>query len=403
MLDTFADFIARLKCDGFSHHEPEKARCQDFTRSLRSADYVDIDYDSTSQVLDFSVFWTNTPEEGWNEVINGPNSKSDKVEFGLLGADSAPDPEDLKVGGLLATIGTDKKLSKYHHSEDKIYPNGLPRTRLTEITEPTVFHFPSRHHSLPEPASYTVSFSKPTGLHPTLSVIIPQSALTRPPAPEYQECSLHTYLTLPSSIFGDQYQLGTTDPLFLASHNLAGLRAHAGETDLEAPDWAVTSWGSTWLFDLATPPEESLDQAANWTATIPLHLRYLRPAEESGYETVHVPWPVVFWACSSDDETPLGLNPFDRMSLGWDGHFGPHTLFYQFRPDGDPLVEEIDVPVLHKEAGFGLFQTRNIEIATSVVISLGFLWVLWRLVIVACSSGIRANTPTKDESHKKKE
>ncbi|KAJ5223552.1 hypothetical protein N7468_008094 [Penicillium chermesinum] len=263
-----------------------------------------------------------------------------------------------------------------------------------------MFHFPSRHHYLHESASYTVSFSKPTGLHPTLSITLPQSALARPPAPERQECGLNTYLTLPSAVFGDQYQLATTDSLFLTSHNLARLRAYAGETDLEAPDWAVQRWGSTWLFELATP--ESLDQGSNWTATIPLHLRYLDPSE-SGYRAVNVPWPVVFWACSSDDETPLGVNPFDRTSLGWDSLFGPRTLFYQLSPNGERLVEEIDVPVLQKKPGEGFFQTRNIEIVTSAVILLGFLWVLWRLVAVAWFSGIRTTKPAKASDQKKKE
>lgn len=99
----------------------------------------------------------------------------------------------------------------------------------------------------------------------------------------------------------------------------------------------------------------------------------------------------------------MGMNPFDRTTLGWDSLFNPHTLFYQLRPDAERLVEEIDVPVLQDKNGQGLFKTRNIEIATSAVIGLGFLWVLWRLAVVAWSSGIRANKPTKDEQHKKKE
>src|SRR3954452_15863481 len=122
-----------------------------------------------------------------------------------------------------------------------------------------MFSFPSRHQPLLEPASNTVSFTPPTGLHPTMSISMPRSSLKRPPASSEATCALHTYLTLPSTIFGDQYQLGTTDNLFLESHNLIALRALAGEMDLEAPDWVVNRWGSNWLLELATPLEDSAD------------------------------------------------------------------------------------------------------------------------------------------------
>lgn len=234
-----------------------------------------------------------------------------------------------------------------------------------------------------------------------MSITMSRSALKRPPAPDDATCALHTYLTLPSSVFGDQYQLGTSDPLFLESHNLAALRAVSGETDLEAPDWAVQRWGSNWLFELATPSTDS--PQSNWTATIPLHLRYLHPSE-SGYQTVHVPWPVVFWACTAEDGTKMGVNPFDRTNLGWDGLFGPRTMFYQLRPESEHLVESVEVPVL-KLTGEGLFKAKNIELGTCFAIVLGFLWVLWRLVRVSGSSGVSSESrPVRSaEGHDKKE
>lgn len=33
------------------------------------------------------------------------------MEFGLLGADAGLEPEEIKMGGLLAVVGQDKKLS----------------------------------------------------------------------------------------------------------------------------------------------------------------------------------------------------------------------------------------------------------------------------------------------------
>jgi hypothetical protein len=234
-----------------------------------------------------------------------------------------------------------------------------------------------------------------------MSISMPRSSLKRPPAPSEATCALHTYLTLPSTIFGDQYQLGTTDNLFLESHNLIALRALAGEMDLEAPDWVVNRWGSNWLLELATPPEDSANpsDSSNWTVTIPLHLRYLPPSE-TGYRSAHVPWPVVFWACTSEEGTKMGVNPFDRTNLGWDGLFGPRTVFYQLQPTSGRLVEDIEVPVLRLEDE-GLFRAKNIELGTCVVITLGFFWVLWRLARVAWSSGtgLKSSKPV----HEKKE
>lgn len=221
-----------------------------------------------------------------------------------------------------------------------------------------------------------------------MSISISPAALERPPAPSDATCALHTYLTLPSTIFGDKYQLATTDLLFLESHNLASLRAISGETDLEAPDWAVKHWGSTWLFELAPPTNTDTPIPSNWTATIPLHLRYLEPSE-SGYRSTRVPWPVVFWACTAEDGSKMGVNPFDRTNLGWDGLFGARTMFYQLRPQSDLLVEELNVPVLRLKDGEGLFQARNIEVGTSIVIMLGFLWVLWRLLRVGTKDSQR--------------
>ncbi|KAJ5518049.1 Glycosylphosphatidylinositol-mannosyltransferase I PIG-X/PBN1 [Penicillium expansum] len=375
-IQPLVKYIQNTICDQSPTDGPE---CDTGANALLSADSVDIDYDSSSHTLTVSGLWTRPPTGGWTDEIKKPASAADQVEFGLLGADAGLEPEEIKMGGLLAVVGQDKKL------------------------KPTMFSFPSRHQPLTEPSSYTVSFAPPTGLHPKMSISMPRSSLKRPPAPSDATCALHTYLTLPSTIFGDQYQLATTDPLFLESHNLVALRALAGEMDLEAPDWVVQRWGSNWLLELATPPEiedaVSTPDPSNWTATIPLHLRYLPPSE-TGYRTAHVPWPVVFWACTTEDDTKMGINPFDRTNLGWDGLFGPRTLFYQLQPAGDRLVEEIDVPVLRLE-GNGYFQGKHIELGTCVVISLGFMWVLWRLALVAWSSGI--GSKRAEPVHNKKE
>ncbi|KAJ5270453.1 hypothetical protein N7505_006211 [Penicillium chrysogenum] len=362
-LPSIQSLVRYIQTTVCGHSRADGPECHTRADALLSADSVDIDYDSVSRALTVSGLWTSPPTGGWTDQFRKPASAADQIEFGLLGADAGLEPEEIKMGGLLAVVGLDEKL------------------------KPTMFSFPSRHQSLPEPSTYAVSFASPTGLHPTIDTT----------------CALHTYLTLPSTIFGDQYQLATTDPLFLESHNLVALRALAGEMDLEAPDWVVQRWGSNWLLELSTPRETedatTTPDPSNWTATIPLHLRYLPPSE-TGHRTAHIPWPVVFWACTAEDDTNMGVNPFDRTNLGWDSLFHPRTLFYQLQPAGDRLVEEVDVPVLRLEGGDGYFQGKHIELGTCVFISLGFMWVLWRLACVAWSSGV-GNKRTKGVHDKK--
>jgi hypothetical protein len=205
------------------------------------------------------------------------------------------------------------------------------------------------------------------------------NAPSRPPAPEHATCALHTYLTLPSFLFVDKYQL--SDPLFLASKNLTGIRALIGETDLEAPDWVIDSWGSNLLIELAEPATD------DYSAEVPLHLRYLRPTQGTGGLTdVAVPWPIVFWACTAEEGSKMGANPFDRVNLGYDGLFGPKTMFYHISPvkgTKNALVEKIQVPVMD----LGAMGATSIEWGTMAIILAGFGWITWKLFSVWRISG----------------
>jgi hypothetical protein len=60
-----------------------------------------------------SGLWTDTPPGGWTDRFNKPVSATDQIEFGLLGAEAGLEPEEIKMGGLLAVIGQDDKLSMY--------------------------------------------------------------------------------------------------------------------------------------------------------------------------------------------------------------------------------------------------------------------------------------------------
>lgn len=278
------------------------------------------------------------------------------------------------------------------------------------VSEPTLFSFPSRHHRLPSPAhavhpTYHTLFDQPTGLHPTLRLSFPRPKETLiPPGPS---CALHTYLTLPSTFFLDKYQF--SDPLFLSSHNLRHLRALAGATDLEAPDWVVPQWGSVALFELEQPvPHPDTEDAvvdasrspnthedADFEVTIPLHLRYLSPAaNSSGLVNASLPWPVVFWACPADEGTKMSNNPFDRTNLGYDGLFGNRVMFYHVPPAAGAragmlgsggetamLVETLQVPVLD------LNRAWYVEYGTVAAVVLATVWLLFKLGGVLRESG----------------
>lgn len=266
---------------------------------------------------------------------------------------------------------------------------------------PTLFSFPSRHYRFRplSSATYSTSFVQPTGLHPTLRLNLPPT-LEAPAT----SCALHTYVTLPSFLFVDKYQLSS--PNFLASKNLRVVRSLSGETDLEAPDWAIKQWGSTLLLELATPkPPRDSSAGSVYHADIPLHLRYLSPYEsmqenstsspkrKAGLRKLSVPWPSVFWACPSDEGTKMNTNPFDRVNLGYDGLFGPRTMFYHLQPSspGTLLVAELAAPVMDLQYANGT------EFGTVSVVLLGFVWVCWKLARVVGSDLSGAAKREKEE------
>lgn len=219
-----------------------------------------------------------------------------------------------------------------------------------------------------------------------------------PPPKTDGNCALHAHLTLPQVIFADRYQLN--GDLFMDSHKLSALRYITDPVDLEAPEYALSTWGSILLLELA-PPVSSSKREANgpFIATIPLHLRYLKPSP-SGYRNVSIPVPVLFWACTAEEGSKFAINPFDRINLGYEGLFGPRTMFYHLSPDGEGYVP-LKVPVLKLGDGDGAWGADVIEIGTAAVIVLGLLWVLWMLGRVLLKEGYGA--PKKEKQEKKKQ
>ena len=238
---------------------------------------------------------------------------------------------------------------------------------------------------------------------------MPRQALSPPAIASKHACSLHSFITLPSTIFADKYKLSTTDPLFLQSHNLVSLRSIAGETDLEIPDWVTERWGSNLLLELATPRPQQIQEnpTDTWEITIPLHLRYLHPSS-SGHRNISIPWPIVFWACASEEEeAKLDKNPFDRKNLTWDELFTPRTIFYQLNPsptanETPKLVENILVPVLQIGHGpDGDARVKGIEVGTVLAIFAGFIWVLWKLGVVTRKYGVESNERSSTQRARK--
>lgn len=406
-LNSLTQYFQRYLCQ----HSDQQ--CLHSASLLNIADTVDIDYDSISHTLTFTAHWSRPPavlydpltgkttENAWSLSVD-TSANAEKVEVGVLGNEPATDPSEISLSGFLTVVGED------------------------DHPKPTLFSFPSRHHALPPSQSqdqrYTVSFLQPTGLHPTMQISFPTASALKPPTnkPSDSVCALHTYLTLPSALFADKYQLSTTaDTAFMQSHHLTALRAISGETDLEAPDYVVEKWGSNLLLELAIPPRSSSSpQSASstpptqvpdpaskgWNITIPLHLRYLPPSS-TGYSTLDIPDPILFWACTAEEGTKFPVNPFDRVNLGYEGLFGGRTMFYHLDPAPAPapdlgaagrgeegrgkLVQRIQVPVLNTQA----WGAERLEWGTVGVVMLGFLWVVWRLW--ASSSVVRGEAGRK--------
>ena len=76
----------------------------------------------------------------------------------------------------------------------------------------------------------------------------------------------------------------------------------------------------------------------------------------------------------------MNTNPFDRVNLGYDGLFGPRTMFYHLQPvnGGGSLLEEMQVPVLDTHGP----KVKWVETGTVMVVILGLMWVCLKLLVV---------------------
>lgn len=384
-LDHFIHYIHDHICPTTE----SETSCHAAADQLQHASQLDLDYDTLSSTLAVTALWPRpiSLTSGWS--MNITNAVLDKTELGIFSPSPAVNPTDLQLEGFLLDVG--------EHDAPK----------------PTLFFFPSRHHVLPPPQSsaqqYQVSFDQPTGLHPTMRISFASTTQLREPInkPAASTCTLHTYLTLPRVLFIDEYAFPNTKPdvLFQAANHVVALRSISGERDLEVPDYVVKKWGSTVLLQLDTPDEPTGDTRKDtlWDTTIPLHLRYSN-ATAGGQQTVSIPWPVVFWACTAEEGTKSRVNPFDRVNLGYDGLFGERTMFYHLEPDtasnGGRMVTDMSVPVLDSD----VVSHATVETVTLLVVLVGFLFLAQQIIrgMIAERSwwSGRANSALKSDTKK---
>ncbi|KAJ4419326.1 protease B nonderepressible form [Gnomoniopsis sp. IMI 355080] len=356
-LSSLITYAKNTLCPHPSSSDTKGSSCTARVDSLNTSSTLDISYDTISHALKITASWPHADQP--LSITTPTSANTHRIEVGILtaGEDSPNlEPHEIGMAGVLTVLGEDKKPSS------------------------TMFSFPARHRRI-EGGAFTTSFTEPTGLHPALRVQMNAKAVVPPPsATEGEECALHAYFTLPRGVFADKYQLA--DDLFLESKNLSALRYTSQPVDLEAPEYVMDLWGSAVLLELSPPVSPA--QELSWTAEVPLHLRYLAPSS-GGYANIEVPYPAVFWACTTEEGTKFPASPFERVNLGYDGLFGPRTVFWHVDPHpgkaGGRLMNNVRVPVLDTDrAGW-------VSAGTAVVVLLGFGWIVWKLLQVYLRTG----------------
>ncbi|KAF8476882.1 PIG-X [Kalaharituber pfeilii] len=335
-LSAFVEFFQRNVC------RKDKI-CLDETSLLRSADYLDIDYHEKSAVpqgFTISAYWSSSPDGPWDTTVQ-KLAQDHRVEVGIFDQRPSISEEKLSFGGILTVLGESEEL------------------------KPTLFSFQTRHFR--SAGVFSGSFKEPTGLHPKFLLRV---AAGKAPS---EECALHAYFTLPKTFFVDKYQL--SDPQLLKSLGLHRLKGLYGEADLEAPAWTQSRWGSSVLLEIEDPAETGLTDVE-----LPLHLRYLEPISGSEYIKQDMPWPVVFWACSSHAWEKFHISPFDRIHLGYEHMFENDTAYYHLSPklpEGGSTYSSLQVPVMN------LDYAVSIKFGTAVVVGIGFLYITLKVIMAS--------------------
>lgn len=295
-----------------------------------------------------------------------------------------------------------KKLNLSHSVISKIYPNetderveigilsvhpeyttpysiwgmaGFTRNLNEAKSEKLLYQYTTKHRSID--SNYNVDFLRPVGLHPKHRIHMSNIKAPR------QQCSLFAKYSFSKSLFLDRYQLKDLSEPTPNRPAIGQLYDVWGETDLEAPIWAVDGWGSEALIQIFTSHKERNDDLV---FDLPTHSRYEVPQENASFVHEYQPWPVVFWAClpSSEPEESDTLESkipaaIETRNIGYESIFPKSTVFYYLSPQvpqefsSPKLYSEFDIPV----APFSAYST--VQIGTVVVILLFFFYLLYEI------------------------
>lgn len=339
------DMLARIAENEWCHAQEA---CLSLARKLHTAWSLDLSYNHESAILKAAVI--SPPHI---QTLSVAVAASSRTEVGILAPDrpSTLQKQEEGVAGMLVILG------------EKASPS------------PTRFAFTPKHRRAD--GFFASEILPHTGFHPVLQLKL---KLSIPPV-DSNNCILYAYLSLPKYIFGDRYQL--LDPLFLQANNISKLHFISGAAELEAPNYSLSNWGSSLLFQLA-PHTQSLEYKAAflqdiWAAEIPLHFRYLQP-NTRGYEKIIVPQPIVFWACPLASNTSIRKNPFELSHIEYNGLFDQRTIFWHVDPieimeslNHTSLFHTITVPVAF------ISQTNLVGIVTIIIVFLGLIWITYNL------------------------
>lgn len=261
---------------------------------------------------------------------------------------------------------------------------GFTRNLNEEKTEKILYQYTTKHRSVN--SQYFVDFVQPVGLHPKHRLHMKNVKAPR------QQCSLFAKYSFSKSLFLDRYQLKDLSEPTPNRPAIGQLYDVWGETDLEAPIWAVDGWGSESLVQLFTSHKQ---RNGDLVFELPTHSRYEVPQANTTYVHEYQPWPVVFWACMPPSENNKEeLNAQDALelkipaavetrNLGYESVFPESTIFYYFDPEvpeefvqnGNTLLySEFDIPV----APFSSYST--VQVVTVAVILVSFFYLLYEIV-----------------------
>lgn len=265
---------------------------------------------------------------------------------------------------------------------------GFSRNLEEEKSEKLLFQYGTKHN--PNRGTYSVDFERPTGLHPKHIVTLENAV-----SPQ-TKCSLFAKYTFSKSLFLDKYQLAELDKPTPSRDAVGYLYELWGETDLEAPIWAVDGYGSEALVQIYVKNRPTDEIPGTFQFELPTHSRYEVPQINSTVVGEVQPWPVVFWACQSTEgekEAYPAPGAVETVHLGYETIFPESTAFHYLTPKidaGKILQSEFDIPV----APFSSYET--VQLVTLVAILAGFFYLIYELVIRYKSTSKSANVVVAD-------